>query len=190
MLHSHLKSPGIFWQRPLTQMSEKVHSSMSVKESDKEGASCEWLADHGIMVENWQPALGSEGHSPLLKNDSSRAKNNARHTQTDIHTHTLSELQPRLWNCALPHHYTLHKSLLSSSDWADGGRTGQVISGCLTQQCNEVGLLIELNPAVHYCCTAHSSATNYKCVHTQLYSSWHLSSHEILQQVDVLFIYE
>ncbi len=35
MLHSHLKSPGIFWQRPLTQMSSKVHSSMSVKETER-----------------------------------------------------------------------------------------------------------------------------------------------------------
>ncbi len=93
MLHSHLKSPGIFWQRPLTQMSSKVHSSMSVKETERgrkrerEGPSCEGLVDHGIMVENWQPAIGSEGRSPLLKNDSSGAKN--AQTHPDRRTHTL-----------------------------------------------------------------------------------------------------
>lgn len=72
-------------QRPLTQMSEKVHSSMSVgetegereteREGERERPSCEGLVDHGIMVENWQRARGSEGRSPLLKNDSSGTKN-------------------------------------------------------------------------------------------------------------------
>lgn len=72
-------------QRPLTQMSEKVHSSMSAGETEGERKterggegerpSCEGLVDHGIMVENWQRARGSEGRSPLLKNDSSGTKN-------------------------------------------------------------------------------------------------------------------
>lgn len=69
---------------------------------ESEWPSCEGLVDHGIMVENLQPAIGSEGHSPLLKNDSSGAKN--AQAYPDRHTHTLSEQQPRLWNCALPHH--------------------------------------------------------------------------------------
>lgn len=44
------------------------------KERKRERPSCEGLVDHGIMVENWQPAIGSEGRSPLLKNDSSGTK--------------------------------------------------------------------------------------------------------------------
>lgn len=43
-------------------------------ERERGRPSCEGLVDHGIMVENWQPAIGSEGRSPLLKNDSSGAK--------------------------------------------------------------------------------------------------------------------
>lgn len=97
MLHSHLNSPGIFRQRPLTQISEKVHSSMSVGETERERKeekkgekrerdrgegrerpSCEGLEDHGIMVESWQRARGSEGRSPLLKNDSFGTKKNAQ----------------------------------------------------------------------------------------------------------------
>lgn len=58
-----------------------------MRERAKEEPSCEGLVDHGIMVENWQPAVGSEGRSPLLKNDSSGAKKNAQ-TYPDRNTHT------------------------------------------------------------------------------------------------------
>lgn len=52
----------------------------------------EGLADHGITVENWQPAIGSEGRSPLLENDSSGAKK-SRHIQTDTHIHRQQRCQ-------------------------------------------------------------------------------------------------
>ena len=111
--------------------------------------------DHGIMVENWQEAIGSEGRSPLLKNDSSGTKSSG---QTDTHIQT-------------PREEDLMKLCSSTSLGPCPGpdelrsRAGQVISGCMTHQHNEVSLLTGLRPVrsyhgtkVTFICCGHVSA--------------------------------